>query len=204
MSRLVATAATAARERPLGCQSSLNSHHPVPRTSWNGRPGSRRPGPPLRVGSDFGLRHWPGKRLCGWLALFFSLLFVFFFFFYTFFLSFSFFLILRWESPEVQVPGARERGGKNKMNNNEKKKKSLLPLCPRPACAPPSGEHQESRESGWQVWGWASQAGFKEPALLGAASPSHSHWWHSHHVGKTPLPILSGWPLGPGSWFEPI
>lgn len=169
MSRLVATAATAARERPLGCQSSLNSHHPVPRTSWNGRPGSRRPGPPLRVGSDFGLRHWPGKQLCGWLALFFSLLFVFFFFFYTFFLSFSFFLILRWESPEVQVPGARERGGKNKMNNNEKKKKSLLPLCPRPACAPPSGEHQESRESGWHGSGQQS-AGRHQTLLEGAAA----------------------------------
>ena len=49
-----------------------------------------------------------------------------------------------------------------------------------------------------QVWGWVPQVGFTEPALLGSVSPSHFHWWHSPHVGKTPLPIPE-W-LACGSW----
>lgn len=126
---------------PLGCQSSLNSHHPVPRTSWNGRWGARHPGPPPYP-SQGRLRLWaptPAGEAAVWvvcLVFKFAFLFSFSFFILFFFLSFSFFLILRWESPEVQVPGARERGGKNKMNNNEKKKKITPPSVPKARLCP--------------------------------------------------------------------
>ena len=138
MSRLVATAATAARERAtwLPVLPELPPPGPLHQLEWSSGVKASRASPQGR------LRLWaptPAGEAAVWVAcLVFQFAFCFLFLFlYFFFLSFSFFLILRWESPEVQVPGARERGGKNKMNNNEKKKKITPPSVPK-ACLCPS------------------------------------------------------------------
>lgn len=140
MSRVVATAATAARERATRLPVLPELPPPGPSHQLEWLSGGRHPGPPPHP-SQGRLRLWaltPAGEVAVWVAcLVFKFAFLFSFsFFILFFLSFSFFLILRWESPEVQVPGARERGGKNKMNNNEKKKKITPPSVPKARLCP--------------------------------------------------------------------
>lgn len=90
-----------------------------------------------------------GKQLCGWLALFFFKSLISFCFNFLFLYFFFLGVILLFFNPPIgksRGTGARsqEKGWKNHMNNKKKKKNHSSLCTPRPACAPPCGEHQES------------------------------------------------------------